>query len=107
VNYQEHLLLVMAEECAEVAQRVSKAIRFGIDEIQPGQSLTNAERIMQEMDDLEAVRLMLTARALLPGHTARNIQAKIEKLAVFMKYAEQCGTLTVEPEREAQQKEAT
>jgi hypothetical protein len=32
-----------AEEAVEVAQRATKVLRFGIDEVQPGQSLTNAD----------------------------------------------------------------
>jgi len=30
---QEHLLIILAEECSEVAQRASKALRFGLREI--------------------------------------------------------------------------
>lgn len=56
---QELLLTQLAEECAEVAQRVSKALRFGLEEIQPGQSLNNAERIVEELIDLQAVWRML------------------------------------------------
>jgi NTP pyrophosphatase (non-canonical NTP hydrolase) len=55
----EHLLTILAEECSEVAQRVSKALRFGVGEIQPGQPLTNAERIEEEMSDLIGVWNML------------------------------------------------
>lgn len=59
MNRTEHLLWVLAEECAEVAQRASKAARFGLDEVQPGQALTNEERLWQEMCDLCAVGEML------------------------------------------------
>ena len=55
----EHLLTIAGEECAEVAQRTSKAARFGLKEIQPGQPLDNAERIVQEFTDLVAVLSML------------------------------------------------
>jgi hypothetical protein len=34
---QEMLLTIVAEECNETPQRVSKAIRFGLDEIEAGQ----------------------------------------------------------------------
>jgi NTP pyrophosphatase (non-canonical NTP hydrolase) len=51
----EHLLSITAEECAEVAQRVTKAMRFGLTEIQPGQPFTNADRIMAEFNDLQAM----------------------------------------------------
>jgi hypothetical protein len=35
INETDHLLACLAEECAEVSQRVMKALRFGINEIQP------------------------------------------------------------------------
>lgn len=90
----EHLLTILGEECAEVHQRASKALRFGLDEIQPGQTLTNAERVMQEFDDLYAVVLMLQNRALLPGRTARNVQEKQDKVNKFICYSAECGTLS-------------
>ena len=90
----EHLLTIVGEECAEVHQRAAKALRFGLDEIQPGQSLTNAERIMVEFDDLLAVILMLQERALLPGTHSRRIQEKKDKVAEFLRYAAECGTLS-------------
>lgn len=52
---ERELLTILAEECCEVGQRVAKALRFGIDEVQTGQNLTNAERIMQELGDVMAV----------------------------------------------------
>lgn len=55
----EHLLTILSEEAAEVAQRVSKALRFGLEEVQPGQPLTNAQRIAYEMVDLIAVYQMV------------------------------------------------
>lgn len=45
MNLQEHLLSCLAEECAEVGQCVSKALRFGLQDAQPGQPLTNLERM--------------------------------------------------------------
>ena len=59
MNRQEHLLTILTEECAEVAQRATKAMRFGMDEIQPGQGLTNKERMILEVNDLFAVLSML------------------------------------------------
>lgn len=52
---QAELLVILAEECGEVAVRVSKALRFGLDEVQPGQDATNAERIGQELQDVAAL----------------------------------------------------
>lgn len=90
----EHLLTILAEECAEVAQRASKALRFGLGEVQPGQGLTNAERIVGEVTDLLAVALMLADE----GHLALEDQqgavaAKRAKVEKFLAYSAQCGTL--------------
>jgi hypothetical protein len=59
MNRIEHLLSVLVEECAEVAQRCTKAQRFGILQQQVDQPLTNAQRITLELNDLYAVVEMI------------------------------------------------
>jgi hypothetical protein len=59
INREQFLLLKLAEECAEVAQRASKSIRFGHDEVQDGQPLTNAERLRNELADLLTTMCMI------------------------------------------------
>lgn len=94
MNATEHLLEILSEECAEVIQRVSKANRFGLNEIQPGQLLTNAERICEEICDLYAVIEMLENSGALQGVIdIDRIQAKKAKVKKFMEYAETCGVL--------------
>lgn len=56
---REYLLVCLMEECAEVAQRASKALRFGLDEVQQGKDLSNEQLIVEELRDLEVTRLML------------------------------------------------
>lgn len=85
---QEHLLVILAEECAEVAQRASKALRFGMDEIEPGQKLTNRERLCGEISDLWAAASMLG----LEGDRERVI-AKKQKVEEFLGYSRVLGTL--------------
>jgi NTP pyrophosphatase (non-canonical NTP hydrolase) len=90
----EHLLWIVAEECAEVAQRVSKAARFGLKEVQPGQPLSNAERIVQEFDDLLAVVVMLKDEGCLPASGGKAaLLAKKAKVEKFLRYSAECGTL--------------
>jgi hypothetical protein len=88
----EHLWTILAEECVEVAQRVSKVLRFGHAEVQPGQPLDNAQRVNQEMMDLMAVCEMLhdegvlpSLRASMPSYKehAEAKKAKVEKFLVF------------------------
>ena len=95
---QQHLLICLAEECAEVAQRASKALRFGLQEIQPGQHLTNAERLADEAIDLQAVLKMLTdGKHLDLGVDARRrTDLKIAKVCEFLRYSKSQGTLVDE-----------
>jgi hypothetical protein len=97
VNREEHLLTCLAEECAEVAQRVSKALRFGLDEVQPGQDLTNAQRISEELRDLVAVahilgqEEILDPRLTLPGSGC--VMMKRSKIERFMAISVEHGAL--------------
>lgn len=98
MNITEYLLTCLAEECAEVAQRASKANRFGITEIQPDQPLNNAERIMLEINDFVAVVELLQAeKVLTTGPSRLAIDAKKAKLQHFMTYSIEQGTLQIPP----------
>lgn len=92
----DHLLWILAEECCEVAQRASKAARFGLDEVQPGQELTNALRIVGELADLMAVMEMIRDEnpfVLSYENFDEMIAAKKTKVETFLAYSRKCGTL--------------
>lgn len=90
----DHLLWMLAEECAEVAQRASKAARFGLREVQPGQPFDNASRILLEFDDLMAIFEMLGDEGALPDVISPcAIEQKKAKVEKFLRYSEECGTL--------------
>ncbi len=95
----EHLLLCLAEECDEVGQRVMKALRFGLDEVQAGQPFTNAERIVQELQDLISVAEILCIRRVLADAypTAKTIEAKRTKIEKFMEIGRREGVLSPAP----------
>jgi NTP pyrophosphatase (non-canonical NTP hydrolase) len=93
MNRTEHLLTCLAEECAEVAQRVSKALRFGLTEVQPGQGKDNAERIAEELGDLYAVALILADENVIPLAEA-PLTAKREKIERFMSISREQGALS-------------
>jgi NTP pyrophosphatase (non-canonical NTP hydrolase) len=91
----EHLLTIVAEECAEVAQRCSKALRFGLAEIQPGQPFTNAERIGMEYHDLVAAMILLARMdaGVIPDDLTTRLEAKRQKIERFLEYSRECGRL--------------
>jgi NTP pyrophosphatase (non-canonical NTP hydrolase) len=98
VKRTEHLLVILMEECAEVAQRASKALRFGLKEVEPGQEATNAERLAGELADLDAVVLMCEAEgAFACAGEQSALERKERKVERFLAYSAECGTLTAPP----------
>lgn len=92
---QDHLLVRAMEECNEVAQRISKALVFGMDEVQPGQPLTNQERIYAEYCDLRAVLGMAGIDAWANTPRTRAAEAlKVEKVERYLAYSATRGTVT-------------
>lgn len=99
MNKNEYILTCLSEECAEVAHRVAKAQRFTLEECQPGQERTNAQRIVDEIHDLRAVIDLLYLEGVLPQPTPAEeitaMNAKREKLSKFMAYSAYRGALTL------------
>lgn len=94
---EQLLFLKLGEECAELAQRCSKLIQFGPDDVEPGQLQTNLERLQYERLDVLAIGRMLEERGLVPYAMADDFQkhldmkrAKVEK---FMEYARNLGRI--------------
>lgn len=95
MNRQEWLLTQFISELAEVQHRATKLQQFGRDEVQPGQELTNKQRLEGEWADLIAVAELLNRVGVLDTNsvTREAIKAKEVKVAGMMNYAVQCGTL--------------
>lgn len=93
----EHLLVIAMEECAEVIQRLSKALRFGLDEVQPEQPLDNRERIRYEFSHLCAAMEMVDPSSPSGGHIfppdGKAMDEKREQVERFLAYSADCGTL--------------
>ena len=99
MNRHEHLATTATEECGEVAQRISKALRFGWSEVQPGQPLNNAERIVQEFHDLYAMLDWLQDEGLIADHlilrpNTNQMAAKRAKVEKFMAISREQGVLS-------------
>lgn len=86
---EQYLLFQLAEEAAEVAQRASKAARFGMQEKQPGQEMNNETRLVYEMNDLLAVMdSVLGHQAWMDEIAQHDKRLKIEK---YMAYSRELG----------------
>lgn len=93
---EDHLLAQVMEECAEVAHRCSKALRFGFEEVEPDphknpDGLTNRQRIHQEYNDLVATLALLDANLLQTSTDA--ITKKQEKIRRYLEHARENGRL--------------
>lgn len=97
----EYLLFAISEECHEIGQGASKAARFGMAEIQPGQLDDNAYRIVTEVADLMAVVDLLSEQDAVFAKATESmkaslpslIAAKREKFAKFLEYSKHQGVL--------------
>jgi NTP pyrophosphatase (non-canonical NTP hydrolase) len=77
---QEEIMLICQEECAEVAQAISKVFRFGVDGEHLGS--TNRERLEEEIGDLLCMIEMMTEEEIIDASVvAKAAQAKRAKLA--------------------------
>lgn len=99
MNRIEYLLDVLAEEGSEVAVRVSKALRFTLDEVQPGQEKTNRQRLIDECIDFAAVVGMLVEEGIIHDFMEdpdilERIGAKQEKVDRFFEYSKTLGVVT-------------
>jgi len=92
---EEHLLTILMEECAEVTQRASKALRFGLTDpagTEPDQPYTNKDRLLLEINDLQAVIEMVFGSE---GryYSPMLLQDKKEKVEKYLELSEKLGTL--------------
>ncbi|WP_448208175.1 hypothetical protein [Azospirillum sp. sgz302134] len=92
-------LTILSEEGSEITEivgeliaavsrmqvRNSKCLRFGLDEVQPGQRLSNADRLAGEVGDLMGVVDLLCRMGVLDARRIDDCRtAKVGKLAKFM-----------------------
>lgn len=88
-EYERELLTILVEECAEVAQRATKAMRFGLDETQKGQPFDNSVRLGNELGDLSCVvGRMLKSGMLNQLDIDWGIENKNSQLNIWMQYNE-------------------
>lgn len=82
MTVNEHLLVLLAEECAETAHRASKCLRFTLDETQPDQPLNNVQRLVLEFNDIVAVMELLKAEGMIKGAIYNHAHIEEKKIKV-------------------------
>ena len=94
---EQYLLLVLEEECVEVAKVASKAIRFGINHTNPDNQKTNHTLLLEEYCDLLAAFQMLVDDGIVkrPDFTETNQRVSQKKMKVrkMMEYSRSLGKL--------------
>lgn len=74
-------LIILAEECAEVAQAAAKCQRFSYDQIPPGKSHTNGQLLEHELGDVLAmIEVLINAGYVTPENLYAASQRKLQKL---------------------------
>jgi len=89
------ILVKIMEECDEVSQRCAKALRFTLEEVQPGQEFDNACRIVEELKDLFAAVYYYGREGVLPivDPTPDEIESRIQRIKKYMEYSKSVGAM--------------
>jgi len=90
LTIKEHLLQKVSEECVEVSKEISKALLFGLEDVEPKGINTNREKIQNELADLLGVVELLTDKGILnKSEIFHKNKISIKKLKVldWMKYS--------------------
>ena len=95
MNTKEHLLVCLIEECAEIQQAASKALRFGLKDGYPGSDTTNSQDIALEITDLIAVIDLCRDHGIAPqpAEASTMYTRKQERVKEYMGYARRTGAL--------------
>jgi hypothetical protein len=92
------LLLQLGEECSELSQQISKCLRFGLEDIQPGKTLSNRERLFEEYNDLLAIAEMLHDYDVTFSYDHTKVTAKREKVEKYLEFSRELGL--VQPKKD-------
>lgn len=96
MNRGEYLMVVASEECAEIQQNISKAIRFGVDNHHPDKpEITNGYEILKEFNQLRAVIDMLVIDRHIPPISEKEANKiyrdKIDAVERWEEYSKSIG----------------
>lgn len=95
MDLHEHLITCTAEEGCEIGQAGHKALRFGLDDVNPKTGRTNRGDLVAEVNDLIGVLELLQENGIqLPGLYDRTaIDAKKARVMTWLDHSHAVGTL--------------
>lgn len=99
MNPLEYVLNLVAEEATEVAGAAHKALRFGLDDLDPATGISNKDQLVKEWNDLRATLRMLEEQLAEVGDSLTGlddeaaIEAKIQKVLKWSRRSVANGTL--------------
>jgi len=83
--HEREILTILSEECAEIIVAVSKILRFGAEDGNPGTGETNRDALSREIGDLDAVLVLARGLDLISQSVRVNaVEDKFEKLSVYL-----------------------
>ena len=96
----DHLWTILMEECGEIIQVASKALRFGANDSPPESAHTNEQRVVYEFNDLTALMEMLKEAGEVKGalYDLDAIERKKTKVLDYLQYSAKLGRVTIETE---------
>lgn len=100
MDLKENLLTTLSEESSEVGVAASKALRFGLGSMsRDHEDMANSMAIVQELEEMVAVKELLVSKGFLPLLSASKVQEirekKKEKVLKYMRYSQKEGLLVV------------
>lgn len=92
MNRKEQLLTILIEECGEVIQAATKALRFGLDDYYK-QPPDNKEKISAEMADVMGTFFLLIKEGILDAPEQSLILGREKRIENYLLYSKEKGTL--------------
>jgi len=84
-NKIEEAMIILAEECAEVIQVITKCKRFGVDNYSPNSNVSNRQHLCQELGDILAmIEILVEQEQFTPEDLIKAKELKTEKLVQFI-----------------------
>jgi NTP pyrophosphatase (non-canonical NTP hydrolase) len=94
ISVNNLILSILAEECAEVSQAVSKIYRFGPDNLNPITKIKNIDKLKEEIADVQGMIKLVTRLGIVKfeqGELDKLIEIRINKTLDSLDLSEKLG----------------